>query len=136
MDKQITEAPREKTWGALADEAIHNPYVDLAVGVAVGTAVVLSRGRLAGDAERLFPKSSSLLGESIQVDKASADLQAEMRFLDALHELPHLSARPPVLTVQGYPPIGGTSESLLKDHLVELLKKAGSKPASKPPGDI
>jgi hypothetical protein len=76
MDKQITEAPKEKTWGALADQAMHNPYVDLAVGAAVGAVAVWSRGKLTSVAESLLPKASSLLGESIQLGTASTGLQA------------------------------------------------------------
>jgi hypothetical protein len=65
MDKPRSETSSEKTWGALAEEAIHSPYVDIAISAAVGAAVVLSRGKLAGAAERLFPKSSALLDESL-----------------------------------------------------------------------
>jgi hypothetical protein len=64
MDKPRSETSSEKTWGALAEEAIHSPYVDIAISAAVGAAVVLSRGKLAGAAERLFPKSSALLDEA------------------------------------------------------------------------
>jgi hypothetical protein len=48
----------------LANDLVHQPIVDLAVGAAAATAVFLSRGKLACLAERYLPSASVVLGES------------------------------------------------------------------------
>jgi hypothetical protein len=121
MDKLITEAPKEKTGGALADEAMRNPFVDIAVAAAVGAAVVLSRGKLASVAESLFPKASSLLGESIQVSKASTGLQAETEMPELMESLKGAGKR---VTPRGV---------LKKDCAPSALGKDIESPLSKKP---
>lgn len=71
MDSQLNNEVKAKSWGEVLERTVHNPYVDVAIGVAVGAGVILSRGKLMGAAEKLFPKASKLLGESEQIGESS-----------------------------------------------------------------
>ena len=66
------EAPHSKSWQEVASDVVHNPIADLAIAGAVAGAVVLSRGKLAGAAEKLFPKAAMLLGETAEKEAPSA----------------------------------------------------------------
>jgi UDP-3-O-[3-hydroxymyristoyl] glucosamine N-acyltransferase len=53
-----------KSWKDTASEIMHNPYVDVALGVGAAAAVAFAvRGKLAGAVETLFPKASELIGQ-------------------------------------------------------------------------
>ena len=101
---QKVEAPHKQTWTEKASELMHDhPYVDMAIGGAVVAAGLLSRGKLSGAAERMFPEAATLLGEI-----AEKEVPAIGRFIS---ELP---GKDPSLTA--------TQLSELADHELSAVK--------------
>jgi hypothetical protein len=69
MDSKI-EAPRERSWGEFANEAVHQPLVDIAIAAAGALAIFASRGKLAGLIESNFPSAAALLGDGAACNEA------------------------------------------------------------------
>jgi hypothetical protein len=67
---KTADTSKTRSWSEFANEVVHNPYVEMAIGgtvaVAAAAAVVASRGRLAGVAERFLPRASAVLKEAAE----------------------------------------------------------------------
>jgi hypothetical protein len=75
MNAVTNDSNAGRSWGKYANDLVHEPVVDMAIGAVGATAIIASRGKLAGLVEKCFPSAASLLGG---VEDTSA-LSPEMR---------------------------------------------------------